>query len=392
MLRRALHVVGLAVGLTIPCLADPPSAQDLLRQAATALSELPAIRYQARGEADGALSLRVPKMDGTVTLVRTPAGENLKLRLDAQVVPPMYTKPVTLQVASDGQQIYLAEHGARVFVRRELPFGNLLLNNVAPLLITELIAPRPFEREVAAVSLQHVGSEKVGDAECDVVHAVFTRGGDEVRWYLGKADRLPRRVERIIQTPLGRSTITTTLTSVDPKPSVDEGQFRLEKPAGFEEPVFAQPNAGGELLPVGADAPDWTLKDWNGNDVSLKSLRGKVVLLDFWATWCGPCRMSMPGLQKLHEKYKDKPVAIFGVNCYERGPVDAAGFIKSGGFTYPQLLNGSEVALAYRVNGIPAYYVIGPDGKVLLAYSGFSADRERQIEVLIEKHLPRPPG
>ncbi len=62
------------------------------------------------------------------------------------------------------------------------------------------------------------------------------------------------------------------------------------------------------------------MKDPAGKSVSLKSLRGKIVLLDFWATWCGPCRMAMPGLQKLHDRYKDKPVAIYGVNCRERRP------------------------------------------------------------------------
>jgi thiol-disulfide isomerase/thioredoxin len=98
-------------------------------------------------------------------------------------------------------------------------------------------------------------------------------------------------------------------------------------------------------------------------------------------------------MQKLHEKYKGKPVAIFGVNCYERGAnVDAAGFMKKGGYTYPQLLDGSDVAHAYRAVGIPTLYLIAPDGKILLAFSGFSASGEQQLEAAIERELAKLSG
>ena len=144
---------------------------------------------------------------------------------------------------------------------------------------------------------------------------------------------------------------------------------------------------------MGSEAPEWTLKDGDGKEVSLKSLRGKLVLLDFWATWCGPCRQAMPGVQKLYEKYKGKPLAVFGVNCYERGSnVDPAGFMKQGGFTYPQLLQGSDVVQTYRAVGIPTFYLIAPDGKILLAFSGFSASGEQQLEATIERELAKLSG
>jgi thiol-disulfide isomerase/thioredoxin len=388
MRLTGLRLVGLVVGLAAPGLANPPSAQDILRQSEVAISGLKAVRYQAHGEATGALALRVPKMDGTVTMIRVPTGENVKLRLEAQVVPPMQSQPVTLELASDGKKVTLAEHAAKVFIERDLPGGAALLNNAAPLLVSEFAAARPFEREAKAISLEHAGAEKVGDVDCDIVLAVFAQGGDEVRWFLAKTDHLPRRVQRILQTPMGQTTITTTLQTLDTQPQVKEDAFRLEKPAGFQDPPAGPPGgAGGELLPVGSEAPDWTLKDANGNAVTLKALRGKIVLLDFWATWCMPCRQAMPGVQKLYEKYKDKPVAILGVNCYERGPSDPAGMIKKAGYTYPQLFNANEVATAYHVVGVPSFFLLGPDGKILMASSGYSADRERQIDALIEKTL-----
>lgn len=379
-------VASLVIALAAPAWGDPPDAQDILRQAETTITGLKAIRYKAHGEADGVLSQRVPKMDGTVTMVRASAEDGAKMRLDAQVTPPGQSQPVTVQVASNGKQIAMAEHGAKIFIQRDMPSGNQLLNNVAPLLITEFAATKPFERESRAVSVQHVGSEKVGDVDCDVINVVLAQSGDEVRWYIAKSDHLPRRVQRLIQTPFGRSAITTTLELVDTTPKVDEQAFRLEKPEGFEEPRTIQPG-GGEGLRVGSEAPDWTLKDAAGNTVTLKSLRGKIVLLDFWATWCMPCRQTMPGVQKLYEKYKNKAVVVYGVNCFERGPSDPVGMMKTAGYTYPQLLNANDVAAAYHVNGVPSFFLIGPDGKLLLTYSGFSPDRERQVEALIEKAL-----
>jgi thiol-disulfide isomerase/thioredoxin len=389
-------MIGVLGGLAIPAWAEPPDARSVLQQAETAIRSLKAVRYQARGEAEGILTASLPKMEGTVTLVAVPGQDVPKIRLDARVVPPRQTQPVTLELASDGKRVSFAEHGQKVYIERELPGGGGLLKSVSPLLILEFTSERPFERELKALSLRHVGVEKVGGVECDVVQVAFAEDGGEARWYIAKNDHLPRQIERIMETPVGRTSVITSLTSLEVSPPVKEEQFRLEKPAGFAELTPLPGYRGGAgLLPVGSDAPDWTLNTADGREVRLQGLRGKVVLLDFWATWCGPCRMAMPGVQRLYEKYKDKPVAIFGVNCWERDPkADPAAFMKKNGFAYPVLLKGDRVAEAYHVSGIPTFYLIGVDGKILLAYAGLSAESERQVVAAIEKQLSsgRSPG
>ncbi|MBP7745622.1 MAG: TlpA family protein disulfide reductase [Phycisphaerae bacterium] len=393
-MRATVCLIVLVVSGLVPALrADSADARTVLQQAEAAMHALKAIRYTGRGEAEGILSTRVPTVEGTVTLVPVAGAAMPKLRLDAEVRPFNAPKPMTFQVANDGKQVTLVDHTNRVYFDRALPEGSLLLNNVSPLLIREFGAAQPFAREAGAASLELTGSEKVGDVECDVVHAVLSRGGDEVRWYFGKTDHLPRRVQRVVQTPAGKTTITTSLTTLDTQPQIQESLFHVAKPEGFNEPLTGRmmpgPGGGGRgLLPVGSEAPGWTLRSADGQEVSLGKLRGKVVLLDFWATWCGPCRQAMPALQRLHERYKDKPVAIFAVNCWERSPqVDPAGFLKQSGYTYPVLLNANDVAQAYKVTGIPTFYLIGMDGKILLAFSGVSPDVERQIEALIEQAL-----
>jgi len=106
--------------------------------------------------------------------------------------------------------------------------------------------------------------------------------------------------------------------------------------------------------------------------------------------------MGMPGIQRRHEKYKDKPVSVFGVNCWERQAGRRGGdpveFLRQGGFTYPQLLQGDQTARDYRVTGIPALVLIGPDGKVLQAHSGYSPALEAQVSAVIEEALKALPA
>jgi thiol-disulfide isomerase/thioredoxin len=172
---------------------------------------------------------------------------------------------------------------------------------------------------------------------------------------------------------------------------LDDGQSGQSKPPA-SQPTTSAPStapakapARTELLPVGAEAPDWTLSTPDGTAVTLKSLRGKVVVLDFWAVWCGPCKKAMPGIQKLHEKFKDKPVVVYGIDTWERGNNDPAAYMKKSGFTYGLLLKGDAIAPAYGIRGIPVFYVIGVDGKVVYAAAG--SENEGPLGPAVEQAL-----
>jgi cytochrome c biogenesis protein CcmG/thiol:disulfide interchange protein DsbE len=133
---------------------------------------------------------------------------------------------------------------------------------------------------------------------------------------------------------------------------------------------------GGEL----SDAPDITLKDLQGSDVSLAQLRGKVVVVNFWATWCGPCRIEMPWFIEFHEKYGPQGLAILGVAMDEEGRQVVAPFIEKEEFevdgrkakvNYTIVLGSDAVAQQFGgLIGLPTTLVISREGKITKRFIG----------------------
>ncbi len=115
-------------------------------------------------------------------------------------------------------------------------------------------------------------------------------------------------------------------------------------------------------------APDFTVYDLEGNDVDLSDFRGKPVVLNFWASWCGPCKGEMPDFQKIYEEYKDEVVFMM-VNLTDGSQETvetASAFIESTGYTFPVYYdNDLEAAYAYVVNSVPRTYFITADGQLV---------------------------
>jgi peroxiredoxin len=139
-------------------------------------------------------------------------------------------------------------------------------------------------------------------------------------------------------------------------------------------------------IKMGQPAPDFTLQDLADKSVALSSFRGKkVVLVDFWATWCGPCRESMPSLQKLADKYQDHGLEILSLNQGE-APEPVHDFIQKEKYTFHVLLdNKGEVGPGkYGVHGIPTMVLIDKNGVVQWIRVGYSG-QEDGLEALVDR-------
>ena len=147
--------------------------------------------------------------------------------------------------------------------------------------------------------------------------------------------------------------------------------------------MFAAAGAASAKAAPNAQAPDFTLRQIDGPNLRLGEQRGRVVLVNFWATWCGPCRVELPHLSRLHDKYRSSGLLLLGVNIDE-DPTVAKALVSKMGLTFPVLLDSKkEVVGNYDLNAMPATVLIDRDGRVRHLHRGY----KEGVEVLYEQQV-----
>ena len=133
---------------------------------------------------------------------------------------------------------------------------------------------------------------------------------------------------------------------------------------------------------TGQPAPDFTLKTIDGKTISLKDFKGKVVLINFWATWCPPCREELPLFEEIYEKYKDKGFVILAINT---DPENLQDFLKDFGveLTFPILIGDEKILDLYPVRGLPTSFLIDREGKIVKVRLGIYRELEEDIKKLL---------
>ena len=330
--------------------------------------------------------------------------------------------------AFDGKSAYKLDNTAKTFAMMETPDGECYPVGEASMVVPNWIYGTDVlsQKEAKLVGAKFLPDSDMDGVKCRAVEyrvqVVYPNQPNEdgsenkseprvmtmrqVR-FVGADDLVSRKIESNVTysggdgDPIPPMTFKGAYTKVkiNSKPTPElfalktaEG-YTIQKDADASELGIPSSESPKLKFAVGDKAPNFTLKSADGTDVSLGSLEGRVVLLDFWATWCGPCKMAMPGVQKLHEKYKDQKVSVFGVDTWERaGSVEkstakAAKYMADKKYTYGLLANGDDLAKQYGMTGIPTFVLIGPDSKIIYLGVGFDANQDETLSGLIDRAL-----
>src|SRR5260370_10667637 len=150
--------------------------------------------------------------------------------------------------------------------------------------------------------------------------------------------------------------------------------------------VLSFSRAHAAPLPAGHPAPSFVLKDAGGKPISLTAYKGKVVLLNFWATWCAPCRIEMPWFEEFSKKYQSKGLVVIGISLDDGGWKTVQPALAKLNITYPVVLGDSKVSNSYGMGDLlPVTFLIDRTGKIQEAKESFG--KKDEFESTIEKLL-----
>jgi len=250
--------------------------------------------------------------------------------------------------------------------------------------------PEGVDPEALGLELSH--PEPLPDSGAAGDGTVCYRFRFSVHLWIGTEDHLVRRHATPIPACGEESGLlsATTLSNIELDPNLEDGFAEVPLPKGYgRETIDSSIFSGCGIPPLaevadsGKPAPEFELETAGGETIRSADLRGHVVVLDFWGTWCAPCVKALPHVQALHEKYGAE-VRVLGISCREPADADPARVMEERGCTYPLLVDGDETAARFGVTGYPTVVVIDPRGRIVASVTGFGPAGERRIVEAIE--------
>ncbi|HAS47557.1 MAG TPA: hypothetical protein DCS93_44180 [Microscillaceae bacterium] len=329
-------------------------------------------RYHFKSFARGKLADRYPVTSGKVQLVIAPndfSGAIRQARLLAK--SPQGKTDVYIHQGT----VY------RVFADSKKVYRTPRYRAASNLFDEQMLLPAYTLKDLKNASKKQgklLREENYQGTVCHVVN-ITSEGQLNLSFWLDKRQHLIHKVEATTPAYPG-STLVMEFTQVAAGLPVQATVFQPNIP-----PTYTLEEYSGKFPKIGSLAKDWSVETYQGKALKLSEMRGKVVVLDFWATWCRPCLQAMPHLQKLANKYQTQGLIVIGLTTQEKGkPLAMAQKLK---IRYP-IAEGNAIAKAYKVNGLPFAIVIGKDGKIVDFLNGYlGTETDQMLEKIVKQAL-----
>ena len=309
-------------------------------------------------------------------------------------------------IGSTGKKMYVFIKARNAYTSVDAPKDKVLSNDL-PDPFAQLLGPQnpslalAMSADPTAELKKEFSSIKKGDAvkiDGQSYTALALSDGDATTTLLiDPATNLVRRASMDLSPQLKsrgakdvkKAVVTIDYTSTTADAPAQDESFAWTPPAGAKDVAEMAGSDGKETehVLVGKPAPDFTLKDLEDKEIALADLKGSVVVLDFWATWCGPCVASLPKIDQLASESKEQGVRVFAINQGEDKQL-VEGFIKSKKLTLDVLLDpDSKIGQEYKAQAIPETVVINKDGTVRAVFVGAGPDTEEKLKAQVEAAL-----
>ena len=323
----------------------------------------------------------IPSMRGDVRLRRLDlSGSAYHAVLEAEVQPPegpayrfAGVKQAERIEVLDGQEKVL-------YWGTPYSGGTRLVGRMFPAFLYPFFDPESLAGEIEALGVDWEGEGDIDGVACDWIRVEYEGDEEDSRWCVGYEDHLPRAMEWI--SPEGGSSLRISNLAFPADP--DFPGLELPDDVTLEEVTIGPP--------PGTAIESWSLARPDGTRVTSDELRGQVVVLDFWATWCPPCRAELLALDGLLQDFRNQRVTAFAVNTMEAlDPGDPESFATELRISFDVLLEGDQLHQQLAPGNLPALAVLDSRGRIVGVTAGYlGEDSDRYIRRLIERALTEP--
>lgn len=356
--------------------APPPqvSAQELIKRVSETYTNLKTYSLEGvmveKNESLALKSREESRIERPISIVAQSPG---KLRMETWFGPTLVT------VISDGKSLWLYAPKEKEYIKRDdtSELTKILLTRGAPTALIDLyknLAQHSSEAKLLREETITAGDQQIS---CYVVElGSTTEAASQVEtdtFWIDKKMSLVWRSQSIKRTSVengdyNRSESNVNYSAIRINEPIEDTLFAFTSPAGVKEVESDDEKASL----VGREPKDFTLTSFDGKAVNLKTLRGRVVMITFWASWCGFCAQQLPEIDKLYREFKDRGLVVLGINREADIPKEKEA-AHARGYTFPTLIDaGSRVAEQYHVNGIPMTVIIGKEGKIVAHLRGMT--------------------